>query len=212
MIEKLEDCYLDPTTGLEWALGTAGPMTWYDAMKRFDGSNGWRLPTIKELLSIIDYEKGKLSIDADIVLSYYWSSTTLADYTGHAWGVSLRYGYVYFGYKTGTYCVLPVRAGVKLPTNVKTTQKLIHENAVAHGWYDRQRSVPELLCLVHSEVSEALEAYRDRNDDLLAEELADVAIRLLDMAEYLGIDLEQQIIRKHNINLNRPYRHGNKRA
>ncbi|WNM69923.1 MazG-like nucleotide pyrophosphohydrolase [Rhodococcus phage GuyFagieri] len=36
-----------------------------------------------------------------------------------------------------------------------------HRNARAKGWYDQGREFPEELALVHSEVSEALEEYRD---------------------------------------------------
>lgn len=39
--------------------------------------------------------------------------------------------------------------------------KEIHENAVAHGWWEKPRSMGNLLSLVHSELSEALEAYRN---------------------------------------------------
>jgi len=88
--------------------------------------------------------------------------------------------------------------------------KNIHKNAVIHGWWETKRSVPELLCLVHSEISEALEAYRNHDDENLAEELADAVIRLMDMAEGLGIDLQAAIIKKHNINQSRSYRHGGK--
>lgn len=90
-------------------------------------------------------------------------------------------------------------------------QKETHQNAVAHGWYDGDtRGIPELLCLIHSEVSEALEAHRENDWDGFKEELADVAIRLFDMAEYLNIDLEAEIAKKHETNKARPYRHGNK--
>ena len=96
---------------------------------------------------------------------------------------------------------------------IKQWQKETHKNAIKHGWYDGpERQVPELLCLIHSEVSEALEAYRDHNTPLFREELADVAIRLFDMAEFLKIDLEKEIERKHEINKARPYRHGGKRC
>ena len=86
----------------------------------------------------------------------------------------------------------------------------IHDNAVKHGWWDTQRPIPELLCLVHSEVSEALEAYRIGNRPNFEEELADIIIRVLDMAEGLAIDLEDAILKKHAVNIKRSYRHGNK--
>jgi len=89
-------------------------------------------------------------------------------------------------------------------------QQIIHKNAIDHGWYERERPIPEMLCLVHSEVSEALEAYRVSDMGLFAEELADVAIRLFDMSQYLNINLNDQIIKKHNKNVDRPYRHGGK--
>lgn len=37
----------------------------------------------------------------------------------------------------------------------------VHENAVAHGWYDKEPSVPEVLMNMVSELSEALESYRN---------------------------------------------------
>jgi len=44
---------------------------------------------------------------------------------------------------------------------LKELAKEIHQNAVDHGWWDTPRSVSEILCLIHSEISEALE--EDRN-------------------------------------------------
>lgn len=38
--------------------------------------------------------------------------------------------------------------------------KEVHENAVAHGWWDENRQPPEILALIHSEWSEALEEAR----------------------------------------------------
>lgn len=95
---------------------------------------------------------------------------------------------------------------------IKEWQAAVHENAVNHGWWDEDRKTPELLCLIHSEVSEALEAYRKGDDDNLGEELADVAIRLMDMCEAFNIDLEAEIMKKHDYNKSRPYRHGGKRC
>ena len=89
--------------------------------------------------------------------------------------------------------------------------KDIHENAKAHGWWEEERSVPELLCLIHSEASEALEEYRNHTDHM-PEELADIVIRVFDMAVGLGIDIETEILDKHERNKKRPYRHGGKRC
>ncbi len=94
--------------------------------------------------------------------------------------------------------------------NIKQWQKEVYELAVEKGWWDRERPIPELLCLIHSEVSEALEAYRNQDTPKFAEELADTAIRLFETAEAREIDLEQEIAKKHEINKNRPYRHGGK--
>lgn len=91
-------------------------------------------------------------------------------------------------------------------------QQKIHINAVKHGWWEIDVPVPEILCLIHSEVSEALEAYRDRDEAKFREELADIAIRLLDAAEAFGIDLQTEILKKHEFNKKRSYRHGGKRA
>ena len=90
-------------------------------------------------------------------------------------------------------------------------QKDVHALAVEKGWYEEgARPIPELLCLIHSEVSEALEAHRENDWDGFKEELADVVIRMLDMAEYLAIDMEAEIAKKHETNIGRPYRHGGK--
>lgn len=92
----------------------------------------------------------------------------------------------------------------------------IHRNAMMHGWWDKRRYVPELLCLVHSEVSEALEAYRNNiprgETGWIGEELADVIIRVFDVCEHLKIDIAKEVAKKHEYNKTRPMRHGGKKC
>ncbi len=107
-----------------------------------------------------------------------------------------------------------------MPLPIPELQKAIHENARAHGWWEVPSRPAELLCLVHAEVSEALECIREGQmvttfgvggkPEGYPTELADIVIRVLDIAEAAGIDLEAEIIRKHEFNKTRPYRHGGK--
>jgi len=91
------------------------------------------------------------------------------------------------------------------------------------GWYTDlatgkalDRNVPEMLCLIHSEISEAMEGYRKSKpgkvlmDDKLPHrpmaevELADAMIRIGDLASFLGYDLGGAIVEKMAFNANRP--------
>ncbi|MHA1408870.1 MAG: hypothetical protein ACTSQY_00880 [Candidatus Odinarchaeia archaeon] len=88
----------------------------------------------------------------------------------------------------------------------------IHELAKSKGWWDTNRGIPESLCLVHSEISEALESYRNGSIDNFGEELADAVIRIFDLAVAFDVDILSAIETKHNKNKLRTYRHGNKIA
>ena len=52
----------------------------------------FRLPTIQELLSLVDYTKHNPASNVDITSYYYWSSTTSASFTSFAWGVNFSSG------------------------------------------------------------------------------------------------------------------------
>jgi NTP pyrophosphatase (non-canonical NTP hydrolase) len=87
----------------------------------------------------------------------------------------------------------------------------------ANGWkvatpeaWDDERHIPTLLCLIHSEVSEALEGFRAGDRENVAEELADVLIRVLDLAGGLGIDMDTEVRAKLKKNRQRGHRHGGK--
>lgn len=71
-------------------------------------------------------------------------------------------------------------------------------------------NVGEALALCHSELSEALDAYRDDNKEHFAEEIADEFIRLLHLCGDLDIDIVKSINDKILKNQQRPIKHGRK--
>jgi len=105
--------------------------------------------------------------------------------------------------------------------------------AVSKGWHDKHhkddpQTFPTLLCLVHSEVSEALEDYRNgahpsavmlsslpagvfrAKPTGIPSELADIIIRVMDICGLYGIDIDKAVKEKLQYNESRPYRHGGK--
>lgn len=76
------------------------------------------------------------------------------------------------------------------------------------GFITNWENIPEKLMLVVTELSEAMEAYRNNDKENLIEELSDSFIRLLDLTGSLDIDIEKGIKEKMEINKKRPFRHG----
>ena len=101
--------------------------------------------------------------------------------------------------------------------NISEYVKLVHLRAKQKGFWDdmtvtatksdTNNAISCRLMLIVGEVAEAQEALRNNDPDNFAEELADIAIRLFDLAGGLGVDLETEINNKMAKNLKRPYKH-----
>jgi hypothetical protein len=84
-----------------------------------DGSSAgdWRLPSVRELLSLIDYGEWNPALPdghpfSGVQLDNYWSSSTWTPNVTYAWMVGLHRGHLYDGSKTSLLLhVWPVRGG-----------------------------------------------------------------------------------------------------
>jgi len=96
---------------------------------------------------------------------------------------------------------------------------VLHETAIEKGFWDGDYSNDKIgnkLALVHSEVTEVLEAIRkSKGSEHIVEEIADILIRTLDVYaamrnENVVVDsLDEILNKKININKDRPRLHGN---
>lgn len=103
---------------------------------------------------------------------------------------------------------------------LKEIAKEIHQVNIDNGFSvpGQRRNVGEVLMLVTSELSEALEADRKSlmDDKLLNRtgfevELADALIRILDIGEEWNLDLEGAVREKLDYNKTRGYKHGGRK-
>lgn len=113
-------CVRDNVTGLIWSTETISS-NWNDARAkttryaRCGFTDGWRIPTRRELLSIV--HDG--TFDPAIATAYfpntqsvwYWTADTYAPVPSGAWGINFRYGHTNALNKSLTHGVRFVRGG-----------------------------------------------------------------------------------------------------
>ena len=117
MIRRIGPTWTDPETGLEWQRESPGRMTWlqaqrYAASLSLAGKKDWRLPTLKELETLLDRSQYRPVIRTGIPFRDdlpNWSSTTFGTERDNAWIVMFDGAYVLSYYKTKSYYIRCVR-------------------------------------------------------------------------------------------------------
>jgi hypothetical protein len=131
----------DISTGLMWQqAGFSKAKTWEQALAycedlNLGGYTDWRMPTFKELQSLVDFSRYNPAIDTtyfpDTALSYYWSSTTCTNYLYIAAGVYFDTGSGYDGFtgKDWSYYVRAVRGEKAGSLIVSPSRRIVTKNA-----------------------------------------------------------------------------------
>jgi hypothetical protein len=112
----------DLNTNLMWKKEEGPELNWEEAMKYCEnldlaGYKDWRLPTIREIATLIDlsckdgfwFNKNLFPNVKILPQGFYWASTTYGDTLG--WGVNFQFGYdgYYAGKRKGRYPFRPIR-------------------------------------------------------------------------------------------------------
>ena len=111
-----------------------------------------------------------------------------------------------------------VKIKKQIAEGFRVVQDQSHKRSLDAGWWDDVQTderlydvTPTKLCLIHSEISEAMEGHRKGLKDdklphhtMFAVELADAVIRIGDLAGRHGIDLGPIIAEKMEFNATRP--------
>lgn|GEM_PF-4044142 len=117
IISEDETTVTDFVTGLVWDKQSTSSKTWKVALKDCENSSvggfeDWRLPNIKELVSLVNYGKHDPSTDfPNASKETFWSSTSRADDSMHAWVVTFVKGGIGLGNKPNRFDVRCVRGG-----------------------------------------------------------------------------------------------------
>ncbi len=115
-IDNGDNTVTDSSTGLIWTKSTvASDVNYKGATEQVEAlGDGWRLPTVDELQSIVDRAKYRPAIDSeafpDTENDCYWTSTPCAWNASARWVVYFDCGHVDDSRQYGVACVRAVRA------------------------------------------------------------------------------------------------------
>ena len=122
---KIMECneVLDTKTGLTWIRHLPNDaMIWDKAMDCYKNNALWRIPTIQELLTLMDYtvccSDKRLALPNDhpfinVQQSNYWSATPYIYDTNMAWYINISYGHISSFSKSDRLYVWPIKKGGK---------------------------------------------------------------------------------------------------
>lgn len=139
----------DLNTGLTWQQGDThnySTRTWLEACDycsklTLDSKVDWRMPTKRELVSIVNYGVFNPSINTnyfDCRSSRYWSGDTNAYYPSNAWYVNFDEGFADFSDKTNDYLVRCVRGVSSAHAGfVNTGSDMITDKVTGLVWQKR---------------------------------------------------------------------------
>lgn len=114
---------------------------------------------------------------------------------------------------------------MRLMRFIENWQKVVHDQNVKNGFYDGEGSqdLHRKLLLIISEICEAQEELRaghkpeeiyfnpgSDKPEGFSIELADASIRIMDILQFVGVNLETAMNLKHDYNLTRPHLHNKK--
>ncbi len=137
-----DDEVMDRLTGLIWCRNAnlaEFPLTWQEALdfvanmnreQRF-GQRDWRMPNRRELRSLLSLQTKLPALPEqhpfiEVFNGWYWSSTTAAISTSHAWYVALDGARMFYGGKDQSFMLWPVR-GEGLGVVPRTGQSLCYD-------------------------------------------------------------------------------------
>ena len=174
-----ESTVIDSATGLMWmrcamgqewvksnCRGSASIFTWNEAVKlkrSFAGYQDWRLPTIRELQTLVELGKNSPAIDAQIFPwtpgSELWSASPYAYNSEVAWGVDFDSGNTFLnGRSYGAARVRLVRGGRSLEFLSEpaiASADAIHDLIVNRKWSTGEKSSYAMLAETNLRLAQA---------------------------------------------------------